>query len=320
MSYSTIPQFGPFRTPSTIKQLIIWTCIIALASAGIQSIFDQFNIFPGPQNLLSLSWWGLRNFFLWQPITYLFVQSSSSYGITFFFLISLFFNMYLLWILGTAIYELVGKWAFLRFYFFCGIAAGLVSLMIMPVTGQYSILAGATPALLAVMTAWSMAFPESEIMLFFLIPVKAKLIVAGLLGAIILVSLSHWDLPSLALYVCAILIGYAYAVIAWGWQSPFAITQRLDSTLSTIALRLRRYTTLPHWLQRKKTLNNKPSAPAKSKVVDITTGKKLSDDDIFVDEMLAKISKNGERALSWSERHRMKQISERKMKEKNVNK
>lgn len=317
MSYSTIPKLGPEKTPSAIKQLIIWTCLISLLSAGIQGIFSQFNLYPGPQNFLSLSGWGLRNLYLWQPITYLFVQSASSLGITFFFLISLLFNMYLLWILGTAICELVGKGPFLRFYFSSGIVAGLLSLAVMPLVGQYGVLAGATPAILAVMTAWSMAFPETEILLFFLIPVKAKWIVTGLLGAIILVSLSQWDIPNLTLYVSAIAFGYAYAVIAWGWRSPFSFTQYIDSGLSTIGLRLRRYFILPKWLKRRNKLNGELSSPAKSKIVDIATGKTVSNDDTFIDEMLAKISKDGERSLTWRERHRMQQISERKMRERN---
>lgn len=319
MSYSTMPQLGPTKTPAVIKHLMIWTAVIALFSAAIQPIVDQFGLFPGPQNLLSLSWWGLRNLYLWQPFTYLFVQSISSYGITFYFLISLFFNIYLLWVLGTAVVELVGKWAFLRFYFFCGIAAGLICLLCMPLIGQYAVLAGAAPALLALLTVWSMAFPESEVLLFFLIPLKAKWLVTGLMGAIILVSLSQLDFPGLILYVSGIVLGYTYAVIAWGWRGPFSCAQGIDSWLSAVGLRLRRYFRLPQWLHSKKKAGDNVS-PSQTKIVDIGTGKKLSDDDAFVDEMLAKISKSGERSLSWSERRRMQQISERKMKERGQSK
>lgn len=334
MSYSTIPQIGPIKTPPVIKHLIIWTCIISLLSAAIQSIFDQFGLFPGPQSLLSLSWWGLKNYYLWQPISFLFVQSMSFSGITFFYLISLFFNMYILWILGTALVELVGSRAFLRFYFFCGIVAGMASLLFLALLGKAALFAGAAPAIIAILTAWSMAYPESEILLFFLIPIKAKWIVSGLLAAIILVSLSQWDLSDLVLYLFGIVIGYGYAVIAWGLRSPFPVTQRIDSVLSAISLRLRRYLHFPQWLKfrffkGKETAKEKEntqingtdsqsrtsntSTPS-SKIVDISTGKKLSDDDAFIDDMLAKISKHGERSLSWSERRRMQQISERKRK------
>ena len=51
-----------------------------------------------------------------------------------------------------------------------------------------------------------------------------------------------------------------------------------------------------------------------SKIVDIKTGKTVLDDEAFIDEMLAKISRYGEKSLSWQERDRMRQISEKKMK------
>lgn len=54
-----------------------------------------------------------------------------------------------------------------------------------------------------------------------------------------------------------------------------------------------------------------------SKIVDIQTGQQWSsNDDAFIDSMLTKISKHGEASLTPSERRRMQNISERKMKEK----
>lgn len=315
MSYSTIPRLGPGSTPGVIKWLIISTAITVLLSAAIQTIFDQFGLSPGPQELLSLSWRGIRNFYIWQPLTFLFVQSSSPYGITFFYLLTLFFNMYLLWVLGSAIAELTGRGPFACFYFFCGAAAGLTSLLLMPITGQYTALASAAPAILALLTIWSMAYPDSEVLFFFLIPLQAKWLVAGLLGVILLVTLSHWDLPGLTLYLSSILIGYGYACAAWGWRSPFSFTHTLDAALAAFGLKLRRTLALPHSLHKNQQTNGKTSTV--TKVVDINTGKAVADDDAFIDEMLAKISKQGEQSLSWNERRRMQQISERKMQERN---
>lgn len=304
-----LSQWSPRSTPSTIKQLIIWTVAISLLSAIIQSILDQFNITPGPQDLLSLSWFGLDNGYLWQPITFLFVQALTVKGINFYFLFTLLFNMYLLWILGTSLIELVGKGAFLCFYFFCGIAAGLLTIAMMPILGQYAVLAGTAPVILALLTAWSMAFPENEILLFFLIPLKSKWVIMWLIGAILLVTLAQWDLIDLFLYFFAVFLGYAYATMAWGWQSPFTFTRSLDRAFAVLGLRLRRW--LPAWGSSKHQEN-----ATQTKVVDITTGKALSEDDAFIDAMLAKISKYGEGALTWSEKRRMQQISERKRNER----
>jgi membrane associated rhomboid family serine protease len=316
MSYSTLTRFGPGNTPGIIKGLIITTVVAALFSAAVQTIFDQFGLRPGPQELLSLSWQGMRSFYLWEIVTFLFIQSSSSYGITFFYLVTLFFTMYLLWVLGSAVVELTGKGAFARFYFFCGCGAGVISLLLMPITGQYAMLAGTAPVILALLTVWSMAYPDSEVLLFFLIPVQAKWLVAGLLAITLLITLSHWDLPSLTLYVSAILLGYGYACTAWGWHSPFPFMHRLDALLATLGLRLRRILALPSWLDKRQKGNGKPSDAAK--VVDISTGKTVSKDDAFIDEMLAKISKHGEGSLSWNERRRMQQISEQKIKDRDI--
>lgn len=316
-----LQQWGPLTTPPTIKYLIIWTCVLAILSAVIQSIFDQFGLSPGPLQLFSLSWWGLGNLYLWQPLTYLFVQPYSSSGITFFSLISLFFSMYILWLLGTTIYDLVGKKAFLQFYFICGIGAGILASLMMLLFGNYSMLAGSAPAILALMTAWSMAYPETEVVLFFLIPVKAKWLVSGLIVTTLLISLSQWDIGNLFLSLSAIFLGYTYACFSWGWHSPFPLTQKLDSALASLGLKLLKYNFIPEWLKFK-SKKNQPSSPlspssslGSSKIVDIGTGAPPATDDDFIDQMLAKISKYGERSLSWSERRRMQQISERKRKE-----
>ena len=90
MPYSTY-HFGPAYTPLIVKRLIIITCLITLTSALLNPIFTKFLEMPGLQEYLSLSWWGLSNFFIWQPFTHLFVQNTALNGVTFFFLIALFF-------------------------------------------------------------------------------------------------------------------------------------------------------------------------------------------------------------------------------------
>lgn len=84
MNYTTLSSWGPEKTPPAVKYLVIFNGIIAVFSASVQSIFDYFSVFPGPQNLLSLSWWGLKNGYVWQPLSFLFVQDSYG-GLSIFF-------------------------------------------------------------------------------------------------------------------------------------------------------------------------------------------------------------------------------------------
>jgi membrane associated rhomboid family serine protease len=308
MSYTGLYQWGPGLTPKVIRYLILWTSLITLISALMQSLFYQFSISIGPQEFLGLSWWGLKRWFLWQPITFLFIQTTSSYGISFFFLLTLIFNMYILWVMGSAVVDIVGTKSFLYLYFLSGIVAGLVSLLLMPVIGQYGMLAGPFPAILAVIMVWTMFHPDLEILLFFLIPIKAKWLIAAIIGAILLVTISQWNFIDLIFYCTGIIFGYLYAVIAWEARSPFSFTHPFERWLTHWSLYLKQ--SLP---KRKQTEKAPPKQ--KEKIVAIKTGKTI-DDEAFVDAMLTKISKFGEKSLSWTERRRMQEISDRKMKEK----
>lgn len=307
MVYTSLSSWGSPSSSSTIKRLIIWTSVISLLAATTQAIFDHFELFPGPQAFLSLSWWGMARWFLWQPISYFFTINAL-HGLSFSFLITLFFSMYVLGVIGTPVLELIGRGPFLRLYFISGIAAGLIALLSMPITGQYTFLATPAAPILALLTVWSLAFPEADILLFFLIPIKAKWLVAAIVGIVLLNAISLWDISSLILYISGVLIGYGYATIAWGWHSPFPHTRKIDDALTAFGLKLRHY--LPHWRRR---INVQKEQKKGSKIVDLHTGQKL-DDEAFVDAMLAKISRSGEQSLTWSERRRLQEISERKTK------
>lgn len=293
-------RWGPTSTPSIVRNLIIWTAVTTLSSALVQILFSTFEWGFGPQDYLSLSWWGLKNWYLWQFASFLFIQSLSSYGITFFYLITLFFNMYLLWVIGSQIVEFFGKKSFLKLYLIGGIFAGIFSLLMMPLTGQYSVIAGPTASILALMMVWTMMNPELEILLFFLIPIQAKWLIAGIVGAIILTTVSQGDFVSLSFYIGGILFGYFYGVTALGLKGPFPFSHPFDRFLESLE---------SHWKKRE--------GSERAKIYDIRTGNTILDDEKFVDTMLAKIAKHGEKSLSRAEKLRLQKISESKQKEKN---
>ena len=296
MTYTTSKvRWGPEFTPTAIKKLILITVVATLVSSLLNPIFTRIFGIPGPEEWLSLSWWGISHYLMWQPVTYLFVQHTGYYGITLFFLIHLVFNMYIIWVMGTDILHRVGQNPFLRLYFICGVLAGLTALLTMSLTGQYSVLSGATPAILAILVVWSMFCPETELLIFFVFPVKAKWLIAGILGIIFLTNLSQGNLLSLSFYLSGAVYGYFYALLAWGLQSPFSVTHRFDGSISRFGQKLLRF---------------KPEG----KIIDFKTGKSKMSDEQFVDAMLAKISKYGEDPLTWRERRRMQKISEEKKK------
>lgn len=286
---------GPGHTPKAVSWLIILTSVISLLSALTNNLFVQFLQVTGPVELLGLSWRGLRLGYFWQPLTYQFVQDPGGYGIHFFYLISLLFNMYVLWVIGSMVFDRLGTLRFIILYLVTGALAGLAAVGMMSVVGNYSLLTGPSAALLGLLVVWTMFYPDSDLMLFFLFPIKLRWLLAGVLGAILIVYLSQLDAVSLTFYAVATLCGYLFGLICCGLTSPFAFTRRFD--LFMIRMSNRFFGT---------TVSN-----TKSKIVDIQ-----SDDDAFVDAMLSKISKHGEKSLTSRERRRMQEISARKMHKK----
>lgn len=310
MRYATSDfRVGPEFTPRPIKNLILFTCAISLAVSLGEIFFYQIFGISGPEYWLSLSWRGFANYMIWQPFTYLFVQYTGGSGITLSFLITLLFQMYLLWVIGSQVLERIGRISFLKLYFISGIVAGIAALLLMQFTGSQIVLSGPTPAIFAVLAVWTMTYPEAELLLFFLIPVKAKWLILGILGAVFLISLSSLDFISFSFYFFGCLIGYLYALTAWGLHSPFPGFNRLEAFILQGSNKIRNN----FFFRPRKNNNLKSASP---KIFNISTGEPEFDDEKFVDMMLEKISKKGEQSLTWKERQRMKEISEKKRQEK----
>ena len=298
MSYTSTYRFTPGITPPVIKNLIIATCAVSLFAALTNNLFTYLFGSTGPQDWLSLSWWGVKKLYIWQFISYIFVQYTGFEGITFGYLINLTLSMYFLWIVGSITQERVGTAPFLRLYLLSGVFAGMAALLFMPLLG-YGSLAGPAPALLALLVVWTMLDPHSEIMLFSSIPVKTKWLAALILAGALLICLSQLNLSYFILYMAGALFGYLYALLAWNLEGPFPITHPYDHAIAKIGIKIRQ--TLNKWKGKK------GADPKKIIPFPLT-------DDQFVDAMLQKISKHGESSLSWIERRRLDEISNRKEK------
>lgn len=284
-------NFGPHTTPALIRRLIGATGAITLLSSFTNGIIQYLFKTSGPQEWLSLSWWGMENSYLWQPLTHLFVQSGEL-SILFFFVLA--FNLYILWVMGSDLVERVGSSSFLGFYILTGVGSGLITLLLMPLFGQYTMIAGPSSVIWALLLIWAFLNPERELLLFFLLPVKAIWLVLGLLGVVLLIALSHLDFITFFWTISGVFLGYLYALIAWGVHNPFPHFYRFE--LATLRLFNR--------LKPKKSTNP-------SKIFHLRKEENLGD-DAFIDSMLEKISKKGKSSLTSSERKRMDAISKKK--------
>ncbi|MEC7839023.1 MAG: rhomboid family intramembrane serine protease [Chlamydiota bacterium] len=300
MTYTSQASLGPEFTPKIIKNLIMMTCIASIGSALLDIFITAvFNI-PGPLSYLSLSWFGLNKLFLWQPLTYFFVYGVTGYGIGLSWLLGLAINMYILWVMGTNILERVGERPFLRFYLISGVLSGLVATFMMPITGSNVILTGAAPCILAILVSWVMLNPNSSLLLFFVLPIKSRWLVVGVISAIFLINLSTFDFIHLFFYMTGVATGYIYSVAAWNLRSPFPSTHEFDRTLAAYGDRIYSFFKSP--------------GKGSGKIFDIKTGKSIDDENRFMDRMLEKISKYGKDSLTWREKLRMNRISKKRNK------
>jgi membrane associated rhomboid family serine protease len=292
MSYSTADfNYGPSETPKPLLYLIASIGIISILSTLLNGFFSYFLGSAGPEEWLSLSLRGIQNFHIWQPFTYMFTHSSYAAGISISYLISLVFNLYVLWILGSAVMERIGLNSFFKLFFISGIISGLVALLLMKVTSSYSlILSGPGPSLLASLSFWTLLYSDATLSFFFIFKLKAKWLSAGIFMAILLSCLSQLDFVLLSFYLTGMISGYLYGVIAHDLKGPFPFLNAFEDFIFGLF---------------------KGKTEVNSKIVDINTGQAI-DDDIFVDAMLAKISKSGENSLSFYERKRLDEISKRK--------
>jgi membrane associated rhomboid family serine protease len=111
---------------------------------------------------------GFAKFELWRFVSYMFLHDPRS-------MFHIFFNMFALWMFGPRIEEIWGRRIFLIYYFVCGIGGALLY-------GAFSILGmdartemiGASGAVYGLLLAFGVTYPNQIILLFFIIPLRAK--------------------------------------------------------------------------------------------------------------------------------------------------
>ncbi|MDG5813816.1 rhomboid family intramembrane serine protease [Chitinispirillales bacterium ANBcel5] len=110
---------------------------------------------------------------LWRTVTYMFLHSTTS-------IFHILFNMLVLYMFGMDLESHWGPRRFLTFYFICGIGAAFFSLFsLLDPAGRSIHVIGASGAVLGVLTACAYYWPDRQILLFFIIPIKIKYFVIG---------------------------------------------------------------------------------------------------------------------------------------------
>ncbi len=156
-------SFG-YGLPPAIKKLIIVTAAVFL----LQEIVSyKITLFLG---LVPILVW--QKYYLWQLATYLFLHGDISH---------ILFNLLALWMFGGELENYWGSKKFLFYYFFCGIGAGICTVVFSPY--QFIPVIGASGAIYGLLLAFGWLFPNRPIYIYFLFPIPAKyfVILYGLL-------------------------------------------------------------------------------------------------------------------------------------------
>jgi len=150
-------SFGYGLTPVVKNLMIVMGAVFLLQML----VSGQFSFYLG---LVPVLVW--KKYYLWQLITYIFLHG----GIT-----HLLFNFLALWMFGSELESYWGSRKFLRYFLFCGIGAGICTVVFSPY--QYIPVIGASGSIYGLLLAFGWLFPNRPIYIYFLFPIPAKYMV-----------------------------------------------------------------------------------------------------------------------------------------------
>lgn len=215
-------QFDPRRSV-TITLLIVLACVFVL-----QVILNRFTEF-GTVRYLGLSSMGLRHGYVWQLFTYQLLHGG---------FLHLIFNCWAIYVFGHDVERSLGTQRFLTLYFGSGILGGLCQLLFgLTLPPKFSgPVVGASAAAFGLAAAYARLFPDRILLLFFIIPMRAKylLVLTALLA--MLGMLSPGDGIAHAAHLGGLVTGLVLVQSGlewdWGWLRFLGSGRRSSSTRS----------------------------------------------------------------------------------------
>ena len=227
---------------------------------------------------------------VWRLLTYAFCHNTKD-------VLHLLFNMLCLWFFGRAVQERLGNREFVAFYLAAAVFAGLSYLGLHAgFLRDHSSVTGASGATMAVMALFAMWYPRQQVLLFGLLPVEIRWLVAAY---VVFDTLPVWaalrgdrvsDGIAHAAHLGGLLFGFLYHIFEW----------RLSNWLS--------FRRVPAWWRDRE---RRKAVKLYSPESDATDVPAENDLDAKVDDILRKIHEHGETSLSDRERRVLMDASRR---------
>ncbi len=193
-----IMQINAFSLPESFFNALVskGKSHVAFALQRYGLFLSLFSLFP--VMIRDMGW-------LWQFFSYMFLHGN---------FLHLFFNMYVLLLFGRPLEQRWGWKEFLLFYCATGIGAGVFTYFWNVFTNPFIPTIGASGAIFAVVLAFGLEFPETTLLLFFLIPVKARY-AAFIFGGIELVMILTGSMSGIGhfTHLAGLFFGFLYYVV-----------------------------------------------------------------------------------------------------------
>lgn len=200
--FSRNPSAGGLfpRLTSAIKWLLIANVAVFILQwvVGGSTMFYKFGLVP--RSILT-------DLYIWQFVTYMFLHGGFFH---------IFFNMFVLWMFGSDLERQWGPKYFLKYYFACGIGAGIITFLVTIYSTTPTV--GASGAIYGLLVAFAVLYPNRTVLIYFLFPVKVKYLVLFLIGISLISSLSQpGDGIAHVAHLSGAMIGYLYLKTDGWW-------------------------------------------------------------------------------------------------------
>lgn len=156
----------PFDTRRSVTLLLL---VVNLGAFLLQAFVERFSEFNVAQ-YFALSLEGLSHGYVWQFITFQFMHAG---------LLHIFFNAWAIYMFGREVEQAIGQKSYLTLYLVSGVIGGLFHCLAALLPGSYPApVVGASAGVFGLLAAFALLYPERILMLFFVIPMKAKWLLA----------------------------------------------------------------------------------------------------------------------------------------------
>ena len=153
-----------YRGPMPVSMRLLIAIVVAFCLQQVNYVYLHWPL----DALFALSVPGLSHGFIWQLITFQFLHVG---------LWHLFCNGLGIYFFGRVVEQALGPRRFLILYFTSGVAGGVLQMSLAALAphyfGQYPVY-GASAGVFGLVAAFALLQPDSEILLFFFFPVRAK--------------------------------------------------------------------------------------------------------------------------------------------------